>query len=172
MLNKVFHHFFWHRLVEKFVRSVTIIPCLRYHSHLVLNLNHDDRMFIAIHLVNMPHQCCKCAGVRFSVFFAEQRENLYAPAFFVPRARKPLLVRLDPNGGVAGHAVLEACEPQQNKTEVVTSGVLYQAVHKREIEAALPGFYEIPINGGKDGVKVQLDKLRPLGFHVIEVRGT
>jgi len=55
--------------------------------------------------------------------------------------------------------------------KVVASGVLYQAVHEREIEAALLGFYEVPVNGGKDCVEMKLDELRPLRFHVIEVGG-
>ena len=92
------------------------------HSHFVLHLDHDDRVLLAVHFLDVPHQGRKGAGIGVPVGIAEAgvSSSMVLPACGLG-AREPLEILLHPVGRVAGQTVLPACEPQKHQTQVVDS---------------------------------------------------
>jgi hypothetical protein len=50
-------------------------------------------------------------------------------------------------------------------------GITDQGIDEGEIEAAFPRFQQFPIDGGEDGVAVDLYKPGPEGPHILHVGG-
>jgi hypothetical protein len=80
------------------------------------------------------------------------------------------MIALHPGRGVAGHAVLEAREPQQDEPQVVVAGLLDHAVQQGEVEASFLGLDHVPIHGHEDRVQVQVGEPAPERLQIRRVR--
>ena len=127
----------------------------RDHPDLVLDLDHQHRVRVAVELAQVPQQRRERAGVGLAVLARERRQDLLRRAVEVGRSGEAAHVALHPRGGVAGHAVLPRPEPEQDELHPVAAGVGDQPVHRREVEPLLLGLDEVPVDGRQDGVEVR-----------------
>ena len=141
------------------------------HPDFVLHLDHDDRVLLAVHLLDVPHQRRKGAGIGVAVRIAEGVSSSRVLPACGLGAREPLEILLHPVGRVAGQAVLPACEPQEHETQVVAPRAPDHAVQHAEVELPFLGFDLGPGNGRQDGVEFCLDELGPDRLHVLEAGG-
>ena len=149
-------------------RAVAGVP---FHIHFVLHLDHEDRVLLPVHFLDVPHQRGKGACVGVPVRIAERGKQFDGLPIPYLDARKALEVLLHPVGRVAGGSVLPTSEPQKHQTQVVAPCIPDRAVHCAEVELGFPRFDLVPGNARQDGVELGLGELGPNRLHVLQTGG-
>ena len=129
------------------VRLRAVVARVRDHPDLVLHLHHQQRVLGR----RRPARTCfiSAANARASAsrFAAENGDRISCgrPVASTVRGNR-LCVALHPRRGVARHAVLPGAEPQEDQAHVVRPGVPQQSVDAGEVERALRGFDDVPVD--------------------------
>ncbi len=153
-----------------FLRFGTIVPRLGNHPDFILHLNHHDGVLLPVDYAEVLHESGECLCVGISVFIAERSKNLDGSAVFGPCTRKPLLIRLDPGGRIARHAVLPRTKPQDDDLQVILARRSDEVVDERKIKFPFLRFDELPVHRHQNRIHVHRFQLRPDGRHVLHIR--
>ncbi len=173
VLFKVIHEVLRHRSLERRYGGGRAVAGVG-HADFVFHLDHDHRVPLAVHGLDVPHEGRKGAGVGVAVRQAEGTEDLDA----LGPARRPdlgsreaLEVPLHPVGRVARLPVLPTPEPQEHEAHVVAPCALDHAVKHVEVELSFLGLDLGPGNGGQHAVELRGNELGPYVLHVLEAGG-
>src|ERR1035441_1496961 len=121
-------------------------------AHLVLHLNHNDRMLLAIDFADVPHQGRKGVSIRVPGRIAKRREEFQWFAPLGPDPGEPLEILLHPIRWIAGQAVLPAREPDEDEAQFVIPGFLYHAIDHAEVELPFRWFDLGPGNARQNAI--------------------
>jgi hypothetical protein len=134
---------------------------LLHHRHLVLDLDHQDRVARAVDLTQVLHQRREGPRVRDAPRVREGRQRFDGLSGRDLGARKPGRVAFDPAGRIAGHAVLPAAKPQQHRVQVLLPQLRQQPVDRGPVEPTFGGLDLLPGDRHQQGVDVQRRQPRP-----------
>jgi len=78
VLLKVVHQFLGHGSFVRRIRQRGAVAGVPSHPYFVFHLNHDDRVLLAVHFLDVPHEGRKGTGVGIPVRIAEGAEQFDA----------------------------------------------------------------------------------------------
>lgn len=104
----------------------------------------------------MAHESHEGGFVGFEVVARVGGENVCRLTVVADHARVALGIGLDPLGGVVHLAVLPCAKPEENEAQVMLACAVDEGVYVGEVEVALRGLELFPVDGGFEGVGMQV----------------
>ena len=167
---KILRELFRDGEAKAWLAAVGVIARVAEDTDFVLHLHHQDGVVAAVCFFDVLHESGKGAGIGFLAGGGEGSENFDLVAV-LDDARETPRILLDPDGRVAGHAVFPGGQPQEDDVLVLLARLGEKAIDEGEVECALGGLNQLPVQRGHDGVEVHGCHPGPDGLHEFEAGG-
>ena len=167
---KILRELFRDRGSEGVVGGRGVIARVAEHTDFILHLHHQDGMIAAVCFFNVLQESGKSAGIGFLTGGGEGSENFELVAV-LDHARETPRILLNPDGRVTGHAIFPRGQPQEDDVLMLLARLGEKAIDEGEVECALSGLNQLPVQRGHDGVEVHGCHPGPDGLHEFQAGG-
>ncbi len=155
-----------HRLVHQLVGQRRIVAHAAVDPDLVLRLDDDDRVLVAVDRLDVVQQGDIGLLVGLARRGVVRRQGVGGRAVLAGQAREALVVELDPARRIARTGILPGAEPQDVEADIVLTRLLDQRIDEAEIEMAFGRLDLFPRHRHDQSIGVHgLDRRPYLGQH-------
>ncbi len=137
------------------------------YAHFVFDLHHQHGVVAAVDFFDVLHEGGEGAGVGLLGGGAEGAED-FDFAAVLDDAGKAAGILFDPDGRVAGHAVLPRGEPEEDDALVLVRAPGREGRRRGRSRIAFAGLNQFPAQRRDHGVEAHAGQLGPDGLHVVE----